>query len=145
MDFDEYLEVLVANSFRSFDEDERLWGRRILIQLGGSRWLLSQLQSEAEQTRVWLFDAGVWGDASRTVAVVAPRGDDVKKRLLYPLDDKPVERSGFCLDSCARIWTRGKGSRLYPRESEEFDEELQVARYIIHLLRAVRLSVTTSK
>lgn len=144
MDFDEHLEMLVANSFRSFDEDERPWGQRILIQLGGSRWLLTQLQSEAEQTRVWLFDAGAWDDVSRTAAVSAPRGDEVEKRLLYPLDDKPVGRSHFCLDSCARIWTRGRGNKLHPRQSEEFDEELNVAQYIIQLLRAVRSSVTTS-
>lgn len=144
MDFSEHLELLVANSLRSRKEDDAPWGWRVIVQLGGSRWLLGQLQAEAEETRVWLFDAGVWDDESRTLTVSAPKGDDVERRLLYPLDDQPTGRSRFCLDSCGRIWTRGKGGKLYPRESEEFEDELNIAQYVIQLLRTTRLSVHAS-
>lgn len=144
MDFDEYLEVLVANSFRSYDEDDRRYGQRVLAQFGGSGWLLGQLKTEAEETRVCLFDAGVWDDASRTAIVSAPQDDEVEKRVIYPLDDKPVGRSNFCLDSCARIWMRGHGNRLQAHELEEFGEEPEIVRHLIDLLREARLSVAAS-
>lgn len=144
MDFNEHLESLVAASYRFNEERERPWGRAVIVQIGGARWLLNRLQTEAEETRICLFDAGVWDDNSRTATVPAPKGDEVERRIIFPLDEKPIGRSNFCLDSSAHIWMRGRANKLYPRDVEEFSEELDVAQYVIHLLQSTRFSVVAT-
>ena len=144
MDFNEHLKLLVAASYRYNEERQRPWGRAVIVQIGGARWLLDRLQAEAEETRVWLFDSGAWDDKSRTVSVLAPKGDEVKRRIIFPLDKKPVGRSNFCLDTSARIWMRGRSNKLHPRDSEEFEEELDVAKYVIYLLQSARSGVVAT-
>jgi hypothetical protein len=144
MDFNEHLELLVAASYRFKEERERPWGRAIIVQIGGARWLLDRLQAEAEETRTCLFDAGAWDDDSRTAIVPAPKGDELERRIIFPLDERPVGRSNFCLDTSARIWMRSRANKLHPRDSEEFSEELNVAQYVIQLLQSTRLTVVAT-
>lgn len=43
MDFNEHLALLVAASYRYNEERQRPWGRAVIVQIGGARWLLDRL------------------------------------------------------------------------------------------------------
>lgn len=149
MDFNEFLELLPAYYVTTLRDRRRSPGG-IVIELGGNEaWCLRQLQTEVEKTRLWLFETGTWSDSSRTMTVSAPKGDEVTQRVLYPLGEHSNvqmarRRAKYCLDSSARIWTRGRKGALYPRESDEFAGESNVILQVIELLRAARRDTATS-
>jgi hypothetical protein len=146
MDFDEKFESIVERSLEAYDyRMNPILQPRILYAIHNP---LLHLEDEAQETRLWLLDQGLWANKERTIKVPAPQGDEVQFRVLFPLTGgvQPRGRNArarYNLDSVARIWTRSSKG-IYPREPSEFQGEPDVVSRLIKLLRATRGEVVTS-